>query len=80
MCFSSYLLPISFLPGFAENKGISKITIGLILSFYPIGATVASVILSKYMSLLGKLKLIYYLTYIYCMSMMLFATGFWMKS
>ena len=58
LCFTSFLLPISFLSDFSENKGISKITIGLILSFYPIGATLASIILAKYMSLLGKLKLI----------------------
>ena len=70
--FTSYLLPIAFLPDLAVNNDISGITTGIILSLFPLGAVVSSVIMGRVMGNLGKLLMIKMFSVVLSVAMLIF--------
>lgn len=72
MMFSSYLLPVAFMPDISERLGVSKAITGAIISIFPAGSVVATMVIGKYQSRIGKLVIINYLSYFTFVSMMMF--------
>lgn len=54
----SYLIPSTFYPEIAKEKGCSIQLIGFIMAIYPIGGGITSIYLGKTMKTLGRKNLI----------------------
>jgi hypothetical protein len=50
------------------------------LAFFPIGAIITSIFLAKMMSVIGKVKILMNLVYVYAFSIALFGFVFWLDN
>lgn len=72
LMFCTYLLPVAFMPKISERFGVSKPITGTIIAVYPIGSIVATFVIGKYQSKIGKIVIINRLTYCFFFSMLIF--------
>jgi len=71
---------IPLLPDVVLTRGISLSVLGLILSFYPIGSFIVSLIFGKSLHKYSKIKMLYFCQFLLTISNLIFALLSWIES